>query len=74
MLTVRANPQEDSGTSPSTQVVFTMDSGRVLVNGAVYKGMSITKVGCNVSMQHAKCCLCLRVLGGLWPHGWCLLE
>lgn len=45
MLTVRANSQQEgSDTSPSTQVVFTMDSGRVLVNGAVYKGMSITKV------------------------------
>ena len=44
-LTVRASSQpEGSSTSVSTQVVFTMDSGRVLVNGALYKGLSITKV------------------------------
>ena len=57
VLTVRANSQpEGNGTTPSTQVVFTMESGRVLVNGALYKGMSITKV--NNSLLYTEC-VCL---------------
>ena len=36
-LTVRQ--QEEDGAGPLTQVVFTMESGRILINSAVYKGI-----------------------------------
>lgn len=73
MLTVRASSQENSGTSPPAQVVFTMDSGRVLVNGAVYKGMSITKA-CHVPMLPAIAASACVPMPGRWPEGWCLFT
>ena len=43
-LTVRQGRGEDDQPGASTHIVFTMESGRVIVNGAVYKGLRAQKV------------------------------
>ena len=45
-LTLRQEqqPEGDSSNPPATNVVFTVESGRILVNGALYKGMQIKTV------------------------------
>ena len=48
-LTVRQ--QEGDSAGPSAQVVFTMESGRILINSAVYKGIKPQPVGaCSLLM------------------------
>ena len=41
---MRQSKGEDDQPGASTHIVFTMESGRVIVNGAVYKGLRAQKV------------------------------
>jgi hypothetical protein len=44
-LTVREQKSgESAGTASSANIVFTTESGRILVNGEVYKGIKINQV------------------------------
>ena len=43
-LTVRQSKGSDDGTAGLTNIVFTMESGRIIVNGSVYKGLKTQKV------------------------------
>ena len=43
-LTVRRSKGSDDGIAGLTNIVFTMESGRIIVNGSVYKGLKTQKV------------------------------
>ena len=42
-LTVRQSKAKEDETAESANIVFTMESGKVIVNGAVYKTLKIQK-------------------------------
>ena len=57
-LTVRQSKAEEDETAESANIVFTMESGKVIVNGAVYKTLKIQKARCSPNLscfwkQHA---------------------
>ena len=41
---MRQSKGSDDGTAGLTNIVFTMESGRIIVNGSVYKGLKTQKV------------------------------
>ena len=41
---MRQSKGGDDGTAGLTNIVFTMESGRIIVNGSVYKGLKTQKV------------------------------
>ena len=51
-LTVRQSKAEEDKTAGAANIVFTMESGKVIVNGAVYKGLRAQKARCSPTL----CC------------------
>ena len=54
-LTVRQSRDSDDGNAGLTNIVFTMESGKIIVNGSVYKGLKTQKVSLSPEYQlHAE--------------------
>ncbi len=49
-LTVRQSKAVEGQAAGSANVVFTMESGKVIVNGAVYKGLRAQKVSLHLML------------------------
>lgn len=57
-LTVRQGKAEGDQAAGSANIVFTMESGKVIVNGAVYKGLRAQKARCSPA-SHASWHQCI---------------
>ncbi len=70
-LTVRQSKAEEDQTAESANIVFTMESGKVIVNGAVYKTLKIQKARCSSSLSRCwqQYALANNAPAGELPHG-----